>query len=46
MLTLNFGLGAAAYASVTITWPDGTVQTYPAVPANYHYTFTYPTTAP
>ncbi|MBP7999807.1 MAG: CRTAC1 family protein [Chloroflexi bacterium] len=44
MLTLNFGLGAAAYASVTITWPDGTVQTYPAVPANYHYTFTYPTT--
>lgn len=42
MLTLNFGLGAAAYASVTIIWPDGTVQTIPAVPANYHYTLNYP----
>jgi hypothetical protein len=42
-LTLNFGLGAAAYASITITWPDGTVQTFPAVPANYHYTLVYPT---
>jgi hypothetical protein len=30
---LNFGLGAAAVADVTVRWPDGTVTAHPGIAA-------------
>ena len=33
-LSLHFGLGSAAQVNVTIVWPDGSVETHPAVAAN------------
>ncbi len=33
-LVLHFGLGLATQAEVTVSWPDGSQETYPAVAAN------------
>lgn len=33
-LALHFGLGAAEEADVTVVWPDGSAETYLAVPAD------------
>ena len=33
-LSLHFGLGSATEASVTVVWPDGTVETHQAVAAD------------
>lgn len=33
-LSLHFGLGSSAQATVTIVWPDGSVETHPAVTAD------------
>ena len=35
---LHFGLGPTAVADIEITWPDGHIQHFAAVPADRHYT--------
>lgn len=41
-LTLYFGLGTSAAANVTVTWPDGLTESFPALAADQHYTLVYP----
>lgn len=40
-LELYFGLGQAAIETVTITWPDGSVQTIEELPPNRRHVITY-----
>jgi len=41
-LALYFGLGPHTAADITITWPDGRSQRFPALAADHHYTLVYP----
>ena len=43
---MHFGLAGAAAANITVTWPSGTVQTFPNVAANKLYRITEGVTVP